>query len=285
MLSDSDDEEQFQQSSGDKELHNALHMAVGTICRQQDIAGNEIESISATPTAPQTSKEAIESLAQMTFHYATKCLAKDLVAFCKHANRKTITVDDVKLVARKNPRGLLDSLEGFCDNSTSNLKERKRTHIMGSTNVHVNANANVNLGIGMNNNAHAARKQNCLKDANYDDSSSDDGLGASSHMIDSIKRKQSSDSSTGLGIDLQIGSSSSSSSSDSDESILKIKSSHSPHKVMRLAQQKENSNIQDDSSSDDGINFPLPTSQTDTIIGRSKGNSSAPIELDDSDSD
>ena len=39
----------------------------------------------------QTSKDAIEALTQMTFHYATKCLAKDLVAFCKHANRKTIT--------------------------------------------------------------------------------------------------------------------------------------------------------------------------------------------------
>lgn len=80
MLSDSEDDDDFQRSSGD--LHNALHLAVGNICRREDTAAAQ---------APQTSKDAIEALTQMTFHYATKCLAKDLVAFCKHANRKTIT--------------------------------------------------------------------------------------------------------------------------------------------------------------------------------------------------
>eukprot|EP00979_Chaetoceros_neogracilis_P010246 scaffold2408_cov279-Chaetoceros_neogracile.AAC.42 len=270
MLSDSDDEEFQQSSGGGKELQNALHMAVGTICRQQDISTNDITP--AGPT-PQTSNEAIECITQMTFHYATKCLAKDLVAFCKHANRKTITVDDVKLVARKNPRGLLDSLDGFCDNSTSNLKERKRTNIMGS-------NVNIGMGVGINNTA-GGKQNNSKRDAMYDDSSSDDGLDALSRVIQSKRRKQSSDSSAGLGIDLQIGSSGSS-SSDSDDSGMKVKSSHSQHTFKTLVKQNQNLNIQDDdeSSSDDGID-----NQTSTNIGGRKGNSSAPIELEDSDPD
>lgn len=271
MLSDSEDDDDFQRSSGD--LHNALHLAVGNICRREDTAAAQ---------APQTSKDAIEALTQMTFHYATKCLAKDLVAFCKHANRKTITVDDVKLVARKNPRGLLESLEGFCDNSTLNVREKKRKDFMDSTvNSGMGAN-NASLKMGGGAVVAAATRRGRGGETMDDDSSSDDGLGALSNIIGGRKRKQSSDSSSrgpDLGIDLQIGSSSSSSSSDGDNSSKKSKSSQ--HKFKSLPKQKQVSNIQDSSSSDDGIRLPLPKN----LERKNQVNASAPIELDDSDSD
>mmetsp|Transcript_507 Transcript_507/g.764 ORF Transcript_507/g.764 Transcript_507/m.764 type:complete len:286 (-) Transcript_507:597-1454(-) len=285
MLSDSEDDDEHFQRSRSGDLHNALHLAVGKICCREDMAAKELASTSTSTTAAQaphteTSKDAIEALTQMTFHYATKCLAKDLVAFCKHANRKTITVDDVKLVARKNPRGLLESLEGFCDISTLNVKEKKRNNFMEGSNVNLgmgtnNASPNISRGAVA---AAATRRGLGRGGETVDaDSSSDDGLGALSNIIGGRKRKQSSDSSSrgpDLGIDLQIGSSSSSSSSsDSDGSSKKIKRS--------LPKQKQISSIQDSSSSDDGIRLPLPKN----VERKNQINASAPIELNDSDSD
>lgn len=189
-----------------------------------------------------------------------------------------VAVDDVKLVARKNPRGLLESLEGFCDNSTLNVREKKRKDFMDS---------NVNNGMGTNNaspnisgGAFAAAKTRRGRGGETmdDDSSSDDGLGALSNIIGGRKRKQSSDSSSrgpDLGIDLQIGSSSSS-SSDGDNSSKKSKSSQ--HKFKSLPKQKQISNMQDSSSSDDGIRLPLPKN----VVRKNQVNASAPIELDDS---
>jgi len=97
-------------------LHQALHYAVGTICRS--IEENEAHDNNNSPNdkcdRPHMCKNAIEALTQLTYHYATRCLRTDLIAFSTHANRKTITHDDVKLVARKNPE-LLESLEIICD--------------------------------------------------------------------------------------------------------------------------------------------------------------------------
>ena len=47
-------------------------------------------------------------------------------SFSKHANRRTINVDDVKLLARKNSRGLLDSLEIFCEDRQLNASAGRR---------------------------------------------------------------------------------------------------------------------------------------------------------------
>lgn len=95
----------------ERDIRAALHFAVGRICReeQDDESGRE--------NAPRMSSRAIAALTELTYQYATTSLASDLVCFSKHANRRTINVDDVKLVARKNPERLLASLERFCDAS------------------------------------------------------------------------------------------------------------------------------------------------------------------------
>mmetsp|Transcript_8448 Transcript_8448/g.15934 ORF Transcript_8448/g.15934 Transcript_8448/m.15934 type:complete len:266 (-) Transcript_8448:13-810(-) len=128
-----------------EQILHALHFAVGNICsrvEEEDEEEKDDEDDSDDGNNKDRgkkilmSKSSIRTLTQMTYHYATKCLAKDLAAFSKHANRKTITVDDVKLIARKNPRGLMDTIEGLCEHSSSgaNIRERKRNHFMVTTN-------------------------------------------------------------------------------------------------------------------------------------------------------
>lgn len=84
-------------------IKQAVHYTVGEICsaeEQQD--------------GVEMSKDAITVLAELTYHYTTSSLANDLAAFSTHRGSKTINVDDVKLVARKDPNKLLPSLEAFC---------------------------------------------------------------------------------------------------------------------------------------------------------------------------
>lgn len=112
-------------NSEENSILKALHYAVGNICREEESAEqNQATAIrigSSSSTTTVMSREAIEALTQMTYHYATTCLAQDLASFCRHGNRKTIKVDDVMLVARKNPGGfLLDSLASFRENGTGN---------------------------------------------------------------------------------------------------------------------------------------------------------------------
>ena len=112
-------------NSEENSIQKALHYAVGNICREEESAeqnqATAIRTGSSSSTTTVMSREAIEALTQMTYHYATTCLAQDLASFCRHGNRKTIKVDDVMLVARKNPGGfLLDSLASFRENGTGN---------------------------------------------------------------------------------------------------------------------------------------------------------------------
>lgn len=63
-------------------------------------------------------KSAIQTLTELTYLYATTSLANDLVSFSVHANRRTVTPDDVLLVARKN-EDLLTKLKDYA--SSTNL--------------------------------------------------------------------------------------------------------------------------------------------------------------------
>ena len=88
-----------------EDLRKALQMAVIGICEKE-----EEDPISSSAMSGQ----AIQVLTELTFLYATTSLARDLDAFSTHAKRQTITADDVKLVARKNP-DILEKLEHFCE--------------------------------------------------------------------------------------------------------------------------------------------------------------------------
>lgn len=112
---DHSDEESDQANEIERnQLVKALHFKIGSICREEEAEENEKEG-STLNYITRMSPSAINALTELTFHFVTECLGPDLIRFCKHANRKTITVDDVKLAARKNPRGLLDSLDFFCE--------------------------------------------------------------------------------------------------------------------------------------------------------------------------
>jgi histone H3/H4 len=43
------------------------------------------------------------AMATFIYQFTTKCVARDLIAFRNHAGRKTISEDDVILIARKTP--------------------------------------------------------------------------------------------------------------------------------------------------------------------------------------
>ncbi|XP_027002794.2 centromere protein S [Tachysurus fulvidraco] len=79
-----DDKEAYTQR-----LKAAVHYTVGKICQS-----------TATECEKQISKQAVAAIAETTFRQC-EIFAKDLEAFARHAKRQTITVDDVKLLARR----------------------------------------------------------------------------------------------------------------------------------------------------------------------------------------
>lgn len=90
--------------SEDEELRAALQYSIAQVCTQEEQESSD---------GAQVTKGAILTLTELTFLYATTSLANDLAAFSQHANRRTITPDDVLLIARKNPDSLQAKLNDF----------------------------------------------------------------------------------------------------------------------------------------------------------------------------
>lgn len=90
----------------DGAVRSALHFAVGRICEQEEDDDPDVGA--------RMSSDAVGSLTELVYQYATTSLANDLVAFSQHAGRKTVTVDDVKLAIRKDKK-THDSLSRFCE--------------------------------------------------------------------------------------------------------------------------------------------------------------------------
>lgn len=194
----------------------------------------------------------MEALTQLTFEYS-QLLSRDLVAFSKHASRKTVTVEDVKLCLRKNDN-MLKKLETHLQNQKD---ERLMEMRMGEGMQFMDqiTNRNVNHGNEMNHDA--------VKYASDLDSSDDE--------IDFAFRK-SSESDTLF--DMQVDSSSSEDSSDEEDALTKrskeIKSS-------RLKMSSKN-----DSDSDDGFIEKLEKSKKGhENVMKAKTNSLKAIELSD----
>ncbi|KAL7891643.1 hypothetical protein AOLI_G00011190 [Acnodon oligacanthus] len=70
-------------------LKAAVHYTVGRLCQQ-----------AAADREREFSRQAIAALAEITFRQCD-IFATDLEAFARHAKRQTVTVDDVKLLARR----------------------------------------------------------------------------------------------------------------------------------------------------------------------------------------
>lgn len=91
--------------SEERDLRAALQHAVAQVCMEEEM----------TDSSAQMSTQAVAALSELTFQYATMCLANDVVSFSRHANRRTVTVEDVLLVARKDPQGLHCKLTAFAE--------------------------------------------------------------------------------------------------------------------------------------------------------------------------
>jgi histone H3/H4 len=101
-------------------IRSALHFSIGQISLLED-------QKDAATTGVRMSAEAISALTELAYQYATTSLASDLVCFSQHASRRTIHVDDVKLVARKSPDRLLVALESFCDDNDDHKQNSNTT--------------------------------------------------------------------------------------------------------------------------------------------------------------
>lgn len=75
-----------------KRLKAAIHFAVGQTC--QEIADKEQISFQ---------KKVLAVMTEAAWKYS-EMMARDLELFAQHARRNTISVEDVKMVARKSPK-------------------------------------------------------------------------------------------------------------------------------------------------------------------------------------
>lgn len=191
---DSSDDDYEQGKIERMQLAKALQFKVGTLCRQEE---DQEHQGSTQKKNIRMSQSAIIALTELTYHYATKCLGPDLIQFSQHANRKTITVDDVKLAARRNPNGALDSLQNFCENHQDQINNKDGIKHRSKKRYRTSSSLNANL----------IDRQYDISDSDDEKSDSDASLGVGPSS-ENIGRTGSHD----IKFDLQIHSSSSSSS-------------------------------------------------------------------------
>jgi histone H3/H4 len=102
-------------------MRAALQYAVAQICTEEEV----------TSEAANMSSSAIQALTELMYQFATMSVAKDLVAFSKHANRRTITVDDVLLSVRRNKQ-LSRKLQMYADDHNLTSASRRSNSASGS---------------------------------------------------------------------------------------------------------------------------------------------------------
>ncbi|XP_066522577.1 centromere protein S [Hoplias malabaricus] len=97
-------------------LKAAVHYTAGKLCEQ--ITADQERKIS---------RQAVAAIAEITFRQCD-IFAKDLEAFARHAKRQTVTMDDVKLLARRSS-ALSNYIQQKSEElalSNQELKEKKK---------------------------------------------------------------------------------------------------------------------------------------------------------------
>lgn len=120
-------------SATERDLRASLQHAVAQICLEEEM----------TDDSAHMSTQAVAALSELIYQYATKSLSNDLLAFSRHANRRTITLEDVLLMARKDPQ-LQEKLQTFMEReklsppkgSTSSKKKKRRTMLLRNRKWH-----------------------------------------------------------------------------------------------------------------------------------------------------
>jgi len=138
------------------DLRAAVQYAVLQICNEEDKrAGNT------------TSPQAIASLAEIAYLFATQSMAPDIDAYSNHAGRRTVNDSDVKLILRKNANGLA-KLENFCEEycssscSSDGAKRKAKRRTENAVTIDLQRN----------------KAKDSVHEASSEDSSSDDDLSA-----------------------------------------------------------------------------------------------------------
>jgi len=124
-------------------LQKSFHYAVGNYCksiekdnlnacvRAQNGGSSPVDddddTLLTTHQVPQMTVGAIAALTDLAYTFITENLATDLEAFSQHANRRTITGDDVILTARKNPNGLRNRLQQVLENKRTDTMTEKQS--------------------------------------------------------------------------------------------------------------------------------------------------------------
>lgn len=111
--------------SEERDIRAAVQHAVAQICMEEEMSD----------ASAQISSQAVVALSELVYLYSTKCLATDLHAFSRHASRRTITVDDVLLVARKDPDGLHAKLVAFAEKEKLTSGRRDSSGTSAATNT------------------------------------------------------------------------------------------------------------------------------------------------------
>lgn len=139
----------------------------------------------------QMGQATVYTLSELLAEYTTT-FAEDLRHFSKHAKRATISVDDVKLCARKSTM-LSKAMESYCDGlrsekSTNKGKQRSRGNNKSSP-MRENSNASANNGKNQKRKStqdkdkrKKSKKANKVVDSSSDSGSSSDALDQASEQ-------------------------------------------------------------------------------------------------------
>lgn len=110
-------------STEERDMRAALQYAVAQICTEEEM----------TSEAANMSSSAIQSLSELLYQFATVSVSKDLTAFSKHAGRRTITLDDVYLLVRRN-KHVSRKLQKYAEDNNL-TRASKRNSSSGTTAV------------------------------------------------------------------------------------------------------------------------------------------------------
>ncbi|NXH16432.1 CENPS protein, partial [Bucco capensis] len=95
-------------------LKAAVHYTVGCLC--QDVADDK---------DMQFSKQTIAAISEITFRQCEN-FAKDLEMFARHAKRSTVTIEDVKLLARRSSSLLNYITQKSEELALSNMEQKEK---------------------------------------------------------------------------------------------------------------------------------------------------------------
>jgi histone H3/H4 len=170
--------------------------AIGSTLDDNDALGCAVRlavlKIAKHDTAFDLTPMAVASLADLVMVVA-RFMARDLSCFCRHAGRKTVTVPDVLLLARKLPPNLQEQFSTFCSNLNDQQNEKVEVTRKAS-------GMRQQVGVAKKQNRPAGRRKEKLEANDTSSTSSSslsmNGVHANAHASKAVGQFSSSDDSS-----------------------------------------------------------------------------------------